>query len=183
MNGGDLPPTLLAIDDYADFYALWKPAEKADPSGLVNEDGAHGGVQGEARPRRPEASGQMHPLQILGVLLREGRCANIHVALRSTSCRRRETMLAGYQRLWVGAANFQESYVMWDSIIASEISSHVRGRGICSDIHGQPAKAQVVWTPDPGDPNLTSEDRLQLQALRSPLPSSAPSTLQLALVD
>jgi len=50
--------------------------------------------------------------------------------------------------------------------LAAGLGSPVRGRAIVSDAHGELETAQVVWTPDPSDQQLSVEDQQQLQALR-----------------
>ena len=149
VSSSDLRPILLAIDDYPDFRSWWE--------------------HDNARDRRSRAYGDRSPMGVLQDLRRRGRCVRIHLALRTTDCRDSEAQLTGLQRLWIGAAGHQESYAMWSSLIGAEISPRVRGRGICSDAQGQPVKVQVVWTPDPSAPVLSSDDQLQLQALRPAL--------------
>jgi len=136
----DLTPILLAIDEFTDFTGWCEQARAT----------------------------QTH--QLLDEVLRKGRGARIHLAVRTTSCRRQD--LGGQQvgafgqRVWIGPASELDSLVLWSTPHAAELGSPVRGRAIVSDAHGGLGTAQIVWTPDPSDQQLSVEDQQQLQALR-----------------
>lgn len=153
----DFVPLLLAIDDHPDFDG-W--CERAPEATTTDSPGTGGPPAIRAR--------SFVPRKAVEDLLRRGRCARIHLAVRTTRASSVGIPLLNHfsQRMWIGPANYQESYTMWSSILGAEISSHVRGRAVCSDLSGQPVKAQAVWTPDPTSAHLTRDDQLQLQALR-----------------
>lgn len=153
----DFVPTLLAIDDHPDFDG-WCARMHATTT-----------TESTATVWPPAVrTRSLAPRKAIENLLRQGRCVRTHLAVRTTSASSVGIPLLDHfhQRMWIGPANYQESYTMWSSIIGAEISSHVSGRAVCSDRSGQPVKAQAVWTPDPTSAHLTRDDQLQLQALR-----------------
>ena len=56
---------------------------------------------------------------------------------------------------------------MWHSVIGAELSGRVPGRAVCSNAHRLPVKAQVVWTPDPGNVGVAEHELLQRMSPRA----------------
>lgn len=99
----DLTPILLAIDEFTDFTGWCEQIrEKQTREGRDADRGPASVQQGR------------FPHQLLDEVLRGGRGARIHLAVRTTRVRRQQVE-AFDQRVWIGPMSELDSRVLWST--------------------------------------------------------------------